>query len=120
MHRHVVRTATVLAVALALGLGLSLVARVDTHAQGNGATIVRTDGDTCALETAPGVFEPVTCDNQDVYTPSGKIRSHASGGETTPPADGTADVTHEYPSAPVCSSTVSASGRVRIACHLSF
>ncbi len=119
MHRHLVRTAIVLTVALALGLGLSLAARVDTDAQGNGATVVRTDGDTCALETAPGVFEPVTCDNQDVYTPSGKIRSHASG-ETTPPADGTADVTQEYPSAPVCSSTVSASGRVRITCHVSF
>ena len=119
MHRHFVRTAIVLAAALALGLGLSMVASPDARAQGNGAVVVRTDGDTCAVETSPGVFEAFACDNLDVFTPSGKIRSHASGA-TAPPADGTADVVHAFPSFPACSSTVSASGQVRLTCHLDF
>jgi len=108
-----------LAAALVVMLGITVLGPYAAAAQDTGAFVVRTPGDTCAVETAPGVFQEFTCDNIDVYTPNGKIRSHARG-VTTPPADGTADVTHESPTFSVCSSTVSASGRVRLTCHLDF
>ncbi len=115
MQLHILRTTFALVAVLALVLGLGLVGSRDAGAQGNGATVVRTPGDTCGVETSPGVFEEFTCDNLDVFTPNGKIRSHASG-VTAPPADGNADVTAD----PVCPSMVSASGRVRLNCHLDF
>jgi hypothetical protein len=117
MHRQILPSPVALAAVLALVLGFSLAGGAAARAQGNGATVVQTPDETCFLETSPGVFEPFSCDNIDVYTPNGKIRTHASG-ETAPPADGAADVTHEYATFPVCSSTVSASGKTRFTCHL--
>ena len=117
MQRHVWRPTFALATALGLVLGTALVSSQDAHAQGNGATVVRTSGDTCAIETSPGVFEEFTCDNLDVFTPNGRIRSHASG-ETVPPADGQAGGSQAFPTFPDCTYTVSASGQVRVTCHL--
>jgi hypothetical protein len=103
---------------LALVLGIALAGSRDARAEGNGATVIWThDFEGCFLETSPGVLEEFTCDNLDVFTPNGKIRTTAHG-DTAPPADGTADVTHEFVIFPVCSTTVSASGATRFTCHL--
>jgi hypothetical protein len=118
MRYPVLRAMFVLAAALGLVLGVALAGSRDARADGNGATVIRTPEETCFLETSPGVFEPFICNNLDVYTPNGKIRTTGHG-DTAPPADGTADVNHGFPTGfPVCSSTVSASGETRFTCHL--
>jgi hypothetical protein len=118
MRYPVLRATLVLAAALGLVLGVALVGSPAASAQDHGATVIRTPEETCFLETSPGVLEEFTCNNLDVYTPNGKIRTTAHG-DTAPPADGTADVNHGFPTGfPVCSSTVSASGETRFTCHL--
>src|SRR6266542_2630784 len=100
-------------VMVTLGLGMIFMGHLDAHAQGNGAVVIRTPEEGCFVETSPGVFEPFTCNNIDVYTPNDKIRTHASG-ELPPPEDGNADVIRDYPTDyPVCDATISASGKVR-------
>ena len=117
MRSTIMRSTLSLAAALGLVLGVALAGGHQVSAAGNGAVVVQTPGDTCFLETSPGVFEAFTCDNLDVYTPNGKIRSTGHG-DSAPPTDGTADVIDAFPTFPVCSSTVSASGETRLTCHL--
>jgi hypothetical protein len=117
MNRPPVFSTFVRVAMLALVLGIALAGSRDARADGNGATVIRTPEEGCFLETSPGVLEVFTCNNLDVYTPNGKIRTTAHG-DTAPPADGTADVTHEFVIFPVCSTTVSASGETRFTCHL--
>ena len=106
-------------IVVALALGLAGLGHLDTRAEGNGATVIFTPGEeSCFLETSPGVWDWFTCDNIDVYTPNGKIRTTAHG-DYAPPADGTADVNQDFPEGfPVCDATVAASGKTRWTCHL--
>jgi hypothetical protein len=105
-------------VVIGLALGLFFVGGTEAGAQSNGATVIRTPDETCFLETSPGVFEEFSCNNLDVYTPNGKIRTTAHG-DFAPPADGTADQYRDFPEGfPVCDATVSASGKTRWTCHL--
>src|SRR5215211_330624 len=110
MHRVVI--------IVALTLGLTGLGHLDARAEGNGATVIRTPEEGCFLETSPGVLEFFTCNNLDVYTPNGKIRTTAHG-DFAPPADGTADQYRDFPEQyQVCDATVATSGKTRWTCHL--
>ena len=118
MRYPVLRSTLVFAAALGPVLGVVLAGGHRVSAAGNGAVVVQTPEETCFIETSPGVFEEFTCDNTDVYTPNGKIRTTAHG-DFAPPADGTADQYQDFPEGfPVCDATVAASGKTRWTCHL--
>ncbi len=119
MRSPIRRSTLAFAAALGLVLGVALAGGHPASAGGNGATVIFTPGEeSCFLETSPGVWDWFTCDNIDVYTPNGKIRTTAHG-DYPPPADGTADVNQDFPEGfPVCDATVAASGKTRWTCHL--